>query len=194
MPAQSRHRQAIVQAAQALFRRRGYAATGLNDIVERSRAPKGSLYHYFPRGKVEIGEAAVRGAGELVRRTLEQIAAETPTAAALQREYARRLAGWMAQSGWRDGCPITTILLETAADHAALRQAGAESFAGWAAVTARKLEADGVDPAQAAALASFAVSALEGSLIQARVQQSGAPLLQAGEMVARLCEQAASRR
>ena len=42
-----------------LFRRQGYAGTGLNDIVELSGAPKGSLYHYFPDGKASIAEAAV---------------------------------------------------------------------------------------------------------------------------------------
>jgi hypothetical protein len=30
-----------------LFRRQGYSATALNDIVDESSAPKGSFYHYF---------------------------------------------------------------------------------------------------------------------------------------------------
>jgi len=37
----------------------GYACTGLNDIVDASGAPKGSLYHYFPAGKASIAVAAV---------------------------------------------------------------------------------------------------------------------------------------
>ena len=41
-------RQAIVGAAARLFRRRGYAGVGINEIVEASGAPKGSVYHYFP--------------------------------------------------------------------------------------------------------------------------------------------------
>lgn len=186
MPAQPKHRQAIVQAAARQFRRRGYAATGLSEIVERSGAPKGSLYHYFPRGKAQIGEAAVRSAGEVVRRTLEQIRAETPDAAGLIREYVRRLAGWITQSGWRDGCPITTILLETAADEPAIREAGHGAFEAWTAVLADALMAERVGFDRAARLAGFAVSALEGALIQARVQRSEAPILAAGEELAAL--------
>ena len=191
MPAQPKHRQAIVQAAAALLRRRGYAATGLNDIVARSGAPKGSLYHYFPRGKAQIGEAAVRAAGEVVRRTLEQIRAEAPDAAGLIGEYVRRLAGWMAQSGWRDGCPITTTLLETAADEPAIREAGQAAFAGWIAVMAQALRDDGVPPERADRLAAFAISALEGALVQARVERAEAPILAAGEELAALFRGAA---
>jgi TetR/AcrR family transcriptional regulator, lmrAB and yxaGH operons repressor len=48
-------RSRILQAAQRLFRKRGYHATGLNDILELAQAPKGSMYHHFPAGKEEIG-------------------------------------------------------------------------------------------------------------------------------------------
>jgi AcrR family transcriptional regulator len=59
LPAIPKHRQPIVNAAVTLFRRQGYSATGLNDIVDESGAPKGSLYHYFPAGKASIAVAAV---------------------------------------------------------------------------------------------------------------------------------------
>src|SRR4051812_25766766 len=71
-----RHRGAIVRAAATLFRRNGYAATGINEIAEVSGAPKGSLYHYFPNGKEQIAEAAVRFAGAGVVATLEKLAQE----------------------------------------------------------------------------------------------------------------------
>ena len=190
MSAQPRHRSAIVQSAAALFRRNGYSATGLADIVERSGAPKGSLYHYFPGGKAQIGEAAVTSAGELVRRTLATLALETQDAPALVAEYVRWLVIWMEQSAWRDGCPITTVLLETAAQDEAMRAAGRTAFAGWSAVIAGKLEHDGWSAAVAAERARFAIAALEGSLIQARVEQSPAPILAAGRLLGVLLRKA----
>lgn len=190
MSAQPKHRNAIVQAAATLFRRGGYAGTGLNDIVARSKAPKGSLYHYFPRGKAQIGEAAVVSAGGLVRKTLERIAAEQPDASGLVEEYCRWLGIWMAQSRWRDGCPITTVLLETASEDDPIRTAGRAAFADWASVIADKLEADGVAADRAAELAGFSVSALEGSLIQARVEQSPAPIQAVARLLGLLFAQA----
>src|SRR3974390_695763 len=114
MPAPGKHRDAIIDAAVALFRRRGYSGTGLNDIVEMSGAPKGSLYHYFPDGKASIAEAAVRRAGENGGKTMQKMGDTHQSPGALVRGYSRLVAGWMAKSRFSDGSPITTTLLEMA--------------------------------------------------------------------------------
>jgi hypothetical protein len=73
MPAVPKHRQPIVNTALTLFRRQGYSRTGLNEIVDVSGAPKGSLYHYFPLGKSSIAVAAVTEAGRRVAATLTKL-------------------------------------------------------------------------------------------------------------------------
>src|SRR4051812_1667571 len=176
MSAPPRHRGAIVRAAAMLFRRNGFAATGINEIAEVSGAPKGSLYHYFPDGKDQIAEAAVRFAGAGVVGTLEKLEKEHDSASAMIRAYCRLLAGWMAKSGFRDGCPISTTLLESAPQSAALAAAGREDFAGWCAVIARALVRDGFGKAEAKRLSTLAVSAIEGALILARVEGNAAPI------------------
>src|SRR5260221_1179381 len=176
MSAPPRHRGAIVRAAVTLFRRNGFAATGINEIAEVSGAPKGSLYHYFPDGKDQIAEAAIRFAGAGLVATLEKLEQEHDSAASMIRAYCRLLAGWMAKSGFRDGCPITTTLLEAAPQSAALTAAGREAFGGWCAVIARALVRDGFGKAESKRLAKLAVSAIEGSLILARVQGSAKPI------------------
>ena len=176
MSAPPRHRGAIVRAAATLFRRNGYAATGINEIAEVSGAPKGSLYHYFPGGKEQIAEAAVRFAGAVVVSTLEKLAQEHQTAAAMIRAYCRLLAGWMAESGFRDGCPIATTLLEAAPQSTEMAAAGREAFAGWCAVIARALVRDGFGKAEAKRLSTLTVSSLEGALILARVEASARPI------------------
>ena len=171
-----RHRGAIVRAAAKLFRRNGYAATGINEIVEVSGAPKGSLYHYFPGGKDQIGEAAVRFAGAGVVATLEKLEQEHGSASAMIRAYCKLLAGWMAKSGFRDGCPIATTLLESAPQSTDMATAGREAFAGWCVVIARALVRDGFGKAEAERLSTLAVSSIEGALILARVQGTARPI------------------
>jgi AcrR family transcriptional regulator len=41
-------RRRVLQAAEALFARRGYEATGMADVAERARVGVGTLYHHFP--------------------------------------------------------------------------------------------------------------------------------------------------
>jgi TetR/AcrR family transcriptional repressor of lmrAB and yxaGH operons len=174
MSARPKHRDAIVQAALTLFRQRGYSGTGLNDIVELSGAPKGSLYHYFPEGKLSIAEAAVRLAGERGESTLADLSARHKSAGQLVRAYGVLLAGWMTQSKFRDGSPMTTALLETAPGDPSVTAAGREAFASWRRAISGKLIEAGVPAARAGRLAALVISTTEGSLIQARVEQSAA--------------------
>lgn len=176
MAAVAKHREALLAASVRLFRQKGYAATGLAEILSESGAPKGSLYHYFPGGKAEIGAEAVALAGKTVAHTLEDLAAETGGPGELMARYLDLLAGWMAASDFRDGCPITTTLLETVPEHEAIRQAGAAAFDAWARVLTESAVAAGIPLARAESLARFAISALEGALIQCRVTGDAAPL------------------
>jgi TetR/AcrR family transcriptional regulator, lmrAB and yxaGH operons repressor len=59
LPLNTDTRERLLVAAQRLFRKRGYHATGLSDILEAAQAPKGSLYHHFPGGKEAIGVCVV---------------------------------------------------------------------------------------------------------------------------------------
>jgi len=173
MGAPPKHRLAIVEAAARLFRRQGYAATGIHEIASLARAPKGSLYHYFPGGKDQIAEAVVRHAGGLVATTLQRLADETPSAADLVKSYGAMLRNWMAQSGYRDGCPITTTLLETAPQTKGPTAAGLEAFANWRGIVATALVRDGWGKSEARKLSTLVISALEGAMILARVQGDG---------------------
>src|SRR5690242_20447853 len=52
-------RERMVRAAVELFRERGYAATSFGDVLARSGAPRGSIYHHFPGGKEELAAEAL---------------------------------------------------------------------------------------------------------------------------------------
>lgn len=188
MPAVPKHRQPIINAAVTLFRRQGFARTGLNDIVDVSGAPKGSLYHYFPDGKSSIAVAAVEEAGRRVAATVEKLADECGTTGELLRAHARLLAGWMQSSGFRNGCPITTVLLELAPRERAISEAGRKAYAARLSILREKLIADGFARPRAEALAVLCTSALQGSLIQARVERSGRPIEVTAAELARLIE------
>lgn len=178
MAAKAKHRQPIIDAAVKLFRQRGYAATGLNELVHASGSPKGSMYHYFPEGKSSIAVAAVGEAGRRVVETIEAIAAKTASTGELLVAHGELLAGWMEKSGFRDGCPITTILLELTPADRAVTEAGRHAFAARQQVLRASLIRDGYDAQEAEAMALVCTNAIQGSLVMARVECSRAPIVQ----------------
>lgn len=171
------HKQQLVETAMRLFRRQGFASTGLQQILDESGAPRGSLYHYFPSGKEALGEAAVELAGRRMQNTLEQLATRHREPRAFLRAWCRTLAGWMQESGFRSGCPIATTMLEMAPASPAIREAGQRAFAGWMEVVASVLARDGRSPREARRQARLLVGAMEGALILARVERSTRPIL-----------------
>ncbi len=188
MPAVAKHRKPIIDAAVTLFRRQGYANTGLNEIVQQSGAPKGSLYYYFPEGKTSIAAAAVLEAGERVAKTVQDLSDKATSTANLMRAHAKLLAKWMRESTYRDGCPITTVLLEMAPQDRAVSEAGRKAYGMRISIMREKLIEDGFPAKEAKRLATTCVSALQGALIQARIERSGAPIETAADEIAKLLE------
>ena len=176
MGRKAQHRSALLRATQNLLRQKGYLAMGVADILRASGAPRGSLYHHFPEGKVALAAEAVRVEGETVRRHLLRLMQDHPTPEAFFDAYAARLGAWMAASDFRDGCPLATVMLETASEDPPLQQAGQAAFASWLSVFSALFERAGLPPeaAQRRALQSLAI--IEGALLLARVQQSTVPL------------------
>jgi len=183
-------RHAIIGAAARLFRRRGYAGVGMNEIVEASGAPKGSVYHYFPGGKAQIGLAAVEWGGRVASKTLNSLLGADSDPAEAARLYGARMADWMSLSGFRDGCPIATVVLEMAPQDGAIAAAAAQAFDDWRLTFANALEGKGLGPERAAGLALLAVTSIEGALILARANASTEPILQASEAIAQAFETA----
>jgi AcrR family transcriptional regulator len=79
-------RAALVDSAVALFTKRGYAGTSLDEIAKRARVTKGALYHHFS-GKQALFEAAFDAVERGVFDQLQAIAAGDGT------PWERALAG-----------------------------------------------------------------------------------------------------
>jgi TetR/AcrR family transcriptional repressor of lmrAB and yxaGH operons len=180
----------LIAAAARLFQERGYAATGLADILKQAGAPKGSLYHHFPGGKAQLTAAAMRGAGGLLRATLQDCRAEAGTAAGAVERFSDRLAGWLEESEFRRGCPMATVALECTPDETELGLSLREGLARTVSLLAEMIEAGGAPPERARDLAEFALAALEGAMILARAASDAGPVRRAGHEAAALINRA----
>jgi TetR/AcrR family transcriptional repressor of lmrAB and yxaGH operons len=181
MAAQGITKQQILDTAARLFQQQGYHATGLNQIVTEASAPKGTLYFHFPGGKEQLAaETIIRSAdhwGLLIDDALAQADDLTAAAEALT----GLLATMLEQSGFRSGCPLATVALDTASDSDQIRAACARGYQHWIEMIAARLRHYGVPAAQVPALATFTLSSIEGAILLARVQHDTAPLHQAAQ-------------
>ncbi|WP_169544721.1 TetR/AcrR family transcriptional regulator [Sneathiella aquimaris] len=175
------NRSKILQTAIRLFRRQGYAATGLQEILAVSKAPKGSLYYYFPKGKEELAAAAIHAAGKRVTATLQTIENKTSTTEGFLIAYSDQLAHWMALSGYKDGCPISTVLLEQTPGSPLITAAGQASFAEWKKILYRILARDGLKHDKAMEQTDIIMSMIQGAILLSRVEQSARPLESIGQ-------------
>ncbi|WP_341896004.1 TetR/AcrR family transcriptional regulator [Ferrovibrio terrae] len=180
-PATTRER--FVSMTAKLMSRRGYAGTGLNEIVAKSGAPKGSLYHFFPAGKEQLAAAAVDWAAECFLATLTEAIARSGSAAAAVGALAAQIAVWMEESGCKDGSPLTIVAVETGAFVEPLRLACQRGYQAWADALADQLRRDGKPAKEASDLALWAVASLEGAIVLARTQHSAEPLRRIGKLL-----------
>ncbi len=161
-----------------LFRRPGYAATGINQILETADVKAGSLYHHFPNGKQELAAAVVESAGGDIERLLRRfLDSESPVADIVD--------GWIdllivqLASDRRDGCPIEPIATESVNASAQVRDASARAFAGWSAAVAERLRTDGWPAPDAEQTALAIIALIEGALILSRIAADSAALTSA---------------
>lgn len=186
-------RERAVRAMARLLRRKGYAGTGLQDVVAEAKAPIGSLYHHFPGGKVALAAEAVASAGGELGDRLAVLLESMDAADALE-AIAATMGEDLRRSSWRSGCPIATTALERAAANEEIRAAADGVFRSWEGLFAARLVRDGHTAEQAAGLGTLAVSSLEGALILARSQCSTGPLAEASKSLAGLLRAATPRR
>ena len=166
-------------AAAKLFRQQGYHGTALHDILDAGGSPRGSLYFHFPKGKEEIGEAALTLAAEAVGRAIAQAAETSESAETFLTRVARGMASDLEHSGYKEGCPIATTALETAAQSEVLGAATRNAFQKWEREIKRGLERFGMKAGEADLVATTVLSQLEGALLLARTYRSLEPMRRA---------------
>jgi TetR/AcrR family transcriptional regulator, lmrAB and yxaGH operons repressor len=188
MPIIKNHQDALLATAVKCFREQGYHGTGLAQIMSESGSPKGSFYHHFPGGKEQLAAAAVTSAAEGIALMVSAVITKSTTAIDAVKEFSHGLAHWFAQSGYRAGCPITSVLLDIAPDGLVATEACKQAFESWIALWTQCFEKAGLQQREANNLAQMWVCSLEGAWILSRAQKNQSPIILAGDTFGVLLE------
>lgn len=175
-------RDTIIQAGLSTIYADGYAATGIQRIVEVAEVPKGSFYTYFP-SKEAFGTDVIDAYFERAQVRLETFLndAELPPRARLEAYFDALIAAFR-DTGFLRGCLLGNFSAEAADHSAAIRTHLVQHFKTWSHLFEACI-AEGQKAGQipnrmpAATLADFILNSWEGALLRMRADQSDAPLL-----------------
>jgi AcrR family transcriptional regulator len=188
VPSETKDR--ILETSGELFRRQGYMGTGVKQIVEEAGAPFGSIYHFFPGGKEELGAETIRRSGALYGLLFVEFVGPDIDLVKGVRDFFAGAAETLRESDFADACPIATVALEVSSTSEELREACADVFNLWIeGGTARFVEA-GLTKKRARALVIEMLSGLEGAFVLSRALRSAEPVDLAGKAAAASIEAA----
>lgn len=173
-------RERVLAAAFEALHKNGFNATGVQDITDAAKVPKGSFYNHF-ESKEALGVEVV---GLYVAKGAERrqaLVAGPGAPLARLKAYFKSLNQLGPATGFTRGCLLGNFSAELASQSPDIRQALAAALADWtrdiAAVLAEAQQAGEVSrDLPAGTLAAFLLNAWEGAVLRSRVDRSAAPL------------------
>ena len=181
-PEERSPRTTLVLATLDLLRRGGLSGAGINQVVDASRAPKGSVYHYFPGGKQQLVIAALREAERTVGESFSNVFGARVRVGEKVRTLFTRAAAGLEANDFAKGCPVAAVTLDLDRESEALRDVCRQVFDRWVDVIAQGL--DDVPRGERRAIAQLIFATLEGGLVLARARGAKAPVLESGSSLA----------
>ncbi len=178
----------LVQAGLRMIHAEGYAATGIQSIVDGADVPKGSFYNHFP-SKEAFGAEVIDVYSDRGQRKLRDFLCNPDVAplARLEAYFDDRIEAFRA-SNYTRGCLLGNFSAE-AADHSALvREHLVRHFGAWSSlfeqcISQAQEEGSISDQFSAASLASFLFNSWEGAVLRMRVEKSDAPLIEFKDII-----------
>ena len=177
-PRKTTTRERLISTAAELFRRQGYAQTGVNQIIQEAGATSGSFYHFFP-AKEDLLLAVVDHIAGVFETEIYAAAADR-TEEPLDElfEILTLYRKQLEQSGFAFASPMVALSAEVSENHPQVRARLAEIFAQWRGHIEDLLESAGErlpTTPDRAALAELILCATEGAVLGTRLNRSLEP-------------------
>jgi len=176
-------RETMIRCAAALIGTRGVAGASFSDVLAESGAPRGSIYHYFPDGKRQLTEEAVRWTSDQILGYLATGPVDSPRG--VLEHFVDLWRRAVIASDGATGCAVAGVAIDTGTDEP-LMTTVREAFRSWIEALTSRLRAAGLENERAGSVASLCIAAMEGSLILCRAEGNVAPLEAAAQELGRL--------
>ena len=172
-------RQRLLEEGVSAFLYNGFHGTGLKEVLDRVKVPKGSFYNYF-ESKEAFAVAAIRHYAGCFAAKMDQALRDAPDPYAGLRRFFEALMADFEAAGYVGGCLIANLGGELEGSDFC-REALAAAFRDWrdrVAEALRQSQRLGLarDDVDAGALADLLTEAWEGAVIRMKIERSLEPL------------------
>ena len=180
-------REQLIEAGLKTLLGQGFNGSGVQDIVDAARVPKGSFYNHFKSKEAFAAEVLERywQAGAVRTAVLRDL---TVGPVERLRIYFGALFDAAVGPDFEKGCMIGNFSTELSDQSPEIRERLAAIYAAWTrsiescvreAQNAKRVRVD----LPASAVASFLINSWEGAVLRARVERDTSPFVQFEEVV-----------
>lgn len=173
----------MIRVAGRLFQEQGYNGTGVSQILDRSDAPRGSMYFHFPGGKQELAVEVIRQSADVVGEMLDALTDPASDLIMGLRRIVQVFIDQLEATDFKRGCPIASVALDVSSDDNPVRAACSEAYETWRAKLESVLRGRVTDPE---VVALSVLSLVEGALLLAKTHHDARPLVVAQQALAKL--------
>lgn len=174
-------RTSLVRCGVELCTEKGFQVSGINDLLQRVGAPKGSFYHFFP-SKHAFGEAVIDAYAEYFAGKLSRHLDDTslPPLARLA-GFVKEAENGMAKFDFKRGCLVGNLGQELSGLDEDFRARLEAVLRSWERKTAECFReavsaGDVASEYDAETLANFFWIGWEGAILRAKLTKSAAPM------------------
>lgn len=165
-------RDKMVASAAELLARRGLEGTSFSEVLDRSGAPRGSVYHHFPAGKDQLVGAAIDLAGRNALDWIDKKEGAPPDE--IVRWFVHIWRELLRRSRFDAGCAVLAVTVAT--DSPELLNRAADVFRAWRKRLAELFEMGGLSREDAARFSALLIASTEGAVVISRAELSLEPL------------------
>ena len=180
-------REQLIEAGLKTLLRQGFNGSGVQDVADAARVPKGSFYNHFESKEAFAAEVLERywQAGAVRTAVLRDL---TVGPVERLRIYFGALFDAAVGPDFEKGCMIGNFSTELSDQSPEIRERLAAIYAAWTrsvescvreAQNAKRVRVD----LPASAVASFLINSWEGAVLRARVERDTSPFVQFEEVV-----------
>ncbi|QWQ38265.1 TetR/AcrR family transcriptional regulator [Gemella sp. zg-570] len=173
MTLNNKSRENIIRETVKLVQKNGYAGTSIQDIIKKSKAPKGSMYYYFPKGKDDmIGSSLDKIDAEFQKKFKNAVASCENLSCTLT-----TLVDLFKHKEKVYGTPsfrLTLLALETIGQDPVVAEKCSDILKSWKKLLAESIENVGIDAEVSENISEWFFTTVQGSICASVIQDDTA--------------------